>query len=72
MREREFKDVYLHYLTKGLGLTLLTAVHNQAVVCEWDSGSSQGTAEICSGFALGMCFGAGDSGPPWEENRRCD
>lgn len=49
---REFNEVYLHYLKNGLGLTLLTAVHNQAVVCEWDSESSQGTAEICSASCL--------------------
>lgn len=49
---REFNEVYLHYLKNGLGLTLLTAVHDQGVVCEQDSGSIQGTAEICSASCL--------------------
>lgn len=49
---REFNEVYLHYLNNVLGLTLLTAVCTQAVVCERDSGSSRGTAEIYSASCL--------------------
>lgn len=48
----DFDEVYLQCLKNGLGLTLLTAVHKQAMGWEQDSGSSQGTAEICSASCL--------------------
>lgn len=62
----DFDEVYLHFLKNGLGLTLLSAVHKQAMEWEQDSVSSQGKLKSVLPVVLGKWEGARDSGFPWE------
>lgn len=49
----DFDEVYLHCLKNGLGLTLLTTVHKQAMEWQQDSGSSQGKLKSVLPVVLG-------------------